>query len=107
MRKEKFKIEKAYELRLTYKKRRQYSKENLISQLIMWYNFNSDCIIDSTITVVGRYQTKTVEDVCNDLGYRLCYVQYSTIKGLYGKEYGSYTNFLFESRIDYFGDSEV
>lgn len=106
MSKEKFKIEKAYELRLIYKKRRQYSKENLISQLIMWYYFNPDCVIDSTITVVGRYQFKTVEAVCNDLGYRLCYVKYSTIEGLYGKEYGSYTHFLFESHIIYLGGSE-
>lgn len=98
-----FNIDKAYELRLIYKKKRQYSKENLISQIIMWYNFNQENTVESMISVVGYYQYKTVKAVCNDLGYNLGYMNHSPIKGLYGKEYGSFTHFILMSHIIYLG----
>lgn len=102
----KFNIDKAYELRLTYHEKRQYAKEQLISQIILWYNFREDFIVESTISVVGHYQYRTVKAVCDDLGYNLGYMNHSPIKGLYGKEYGSFTNLFLLSHIQYLGGGD-
>ncbi len=103
MSKENFKIDKAYELCLIYRKKRQHAKEQLLSQIIMWYNFRKEFIVGSTISVIGYYQYRTVKAVCDDLGYNLGYLKHCPIRGLYGKEYGSFTNLLLLSHVEYFG----
>ena len=95
-----FHMGKAYELCLTYRKQRQYAKENLISQLIMYYStvdLYKDLIVGKAIPIVGYYRKRTVEAVCNDLGYELISFSHSTINGMYGRNYGKYTNIAFKS----------
>lgn len=95
-----FHMGKAYELRLTYRKQRQYAKENLISQLIMYYNtvdLYKNLIVGKVIPIVGYYRKRTVEAVCNDLGYELISFSHSTINEMYGMNYGKYTNIAFKS----------
>lgn len=95
-----FHIGKAYELCFTYRKKRQYAKENLISQLIMYYStidLFPNLIVGKVIPIVGYYQKRTVEAVCNDLGYKLISISHSTINGMYGTSYGKFTNISFSS----------
>ncbi len=91
-----FNIDAAHRLRLIYKKERLYAKERLVEQLISWqYFFGTKSIVGITISLPSYYQKKTVEIVCNDLGYTLTSFSNPIQRGLYGATYGKGTNFTF------------
>ena len=93
-----FNIDAAHRLRLIYKKKRLYAKERLVEQLISWqYFFGTKSIIGVTICLPRYYQKRTVEIVCNDLGYTLTSFSNPIQIGLYGATYGRGTNFTFIS----------
>lgn len=93
-----FNIDAAHRLRLIYKKERLYAKERLVEQLISWqYFFGTKSIVGITISLPSYYQRKTVEIVCNDLGYTLTSFSNPLQRGLYGATYGKGTNFTFTS----------
>ena len=69
---EKFNMDKAVELQLIYKKKRQREKERFISELILYQNnLNDTSIVGINITLVHHYNMKTVESVLSDLNYKL------------------------------------
>lgn len=93
-----FNIADAHRLRLIYKKERLYAKETLVEQLISWqYFFGTKSIVGVTISLPRYYQRRTVEIVCNDLGYTLTSFSNPIQRGLYGETYGRGTNFTFMS----------
>lgn len=91
-----FDINKAHRLRLIYKKERLYAKAKLVEELISWqYFFGTKSIVGITICSLSNYQNRTLEIVCNDLGYTLTSVSHPIQRGLYGETYGRGTNFTF------------
>lgn len=91
-----FNIDGAHRLRLIYKKERHHAKEKLVEALISWqYLFGTTSIVGITITLPSNYQKRTVEAVCNDLGYTLTSFSNPIQRGLYGAAYGRGTNFTF------------
>lgn len=91
-----FNIDAAHRLRLIYKAERHPAKEKLVEQLISWqYFFGTKSIVGITITLPSYYQKRTVEVVCNDLGYTLTSFSNPIQRGLYGITYGRGTNFTF------------
>lgn len=91
-----FNIDKAHRLRLIYKKKRHPAKEKLVEELIsLQYLFGTKSIVGITISLPSHYQKRTVEIVCNDLGYTLTSFSNPIQRGLYGATYGRGTNFTF------------
>ena len=93
-----FNIGKAQQLCLVYKKKRQYSKAQLVSKLIEWQHFfGTQSIVGVKISLCDCYRRKTVETVLKDLGYELEPDSFSNPiqRGLYGVTYGRDTNFSF------------
>lgn len=71
-------------------------KEKLVEELISWqYFFGTKSIVGITISLPSYYQKRTVEIVCNDLGYTLTSFSNPIQRGLYGATYGRGTNFTF------------
>lgn len=97
MKNKNFSIDKAQQLRLSYKQKRQYAKERVVEQLISWqYFFGTTSIIGVHISLSNYYQRRTVEAVCKDLGYKLVFFSNPVQRGLYGTTYGRGTDFTFE-----------
>lgn len=67
-----FNIDKADELRIVYKKKQHYAKENLLIDLIGWQSiFGNTSIVGVRISLNHRYKKKTIVSVLDSLGYKL------------------------------------
>lgn len=66
-------IDKAEKLSLIYHKKRHYAKEKFVKELITCQHRNPlfESIVGCEIITDSSFQKRTIESVCNDLGYNL------------------------------------
>ena len=85
-----FDIDKARELRIVYKKKRHYAKEELVGSLITRQRINKNSIVGIYISLNHIYKKKTIQTVLDDLGYKLTFYKTANIE--------KYTLFSFEPK---------
>lgn len=91
-----FNIDKAKELRLIYIKKRHYAKKNFIECLISYQHFfGNTSIVGCTLAINHNYQKRTIESVCDDLGYKLVKFSHRKMIDFSGNVYGLDTSFKF------------
>lgn len=91
-----FNIDKAKELCLIYHKKRHYAKEKFVKILIDYQHFFGDTsIMECNLSTPSNFQKRTVEAVCNDLGYRLVEFSHHKMIDLDGGFHGIDTEFTF------------
>lgn len=91
-----FNIDKAKELCLIYHKKRHYAKEKFVKVLIDYQHFfGNTSIVGCNLGATSNFQKRTVEAVCDDLGYKLVKFSHTRQTDLYGNTYGLDTNFTF------------
>lgn len=67
-----FNIDEAQRLLPVYKKKRNYAKAMLLTELISWQDFfGNSSIVGVKVSTEHRYKRKTIQTVLNDLGYIL------------------------------------
>lgn len=92
-----FNLDKALELSLKYKQEQNgYAKYKFINLLISRRNIYGDTsVLGRELSTPVYYERNIVEDVLNDLGYKLISFDYSKFRDLYQQTYFLSTNFSF------------
>lgn len=95
-------LDKAEKLSLIYHKKRHYAKEKFVKELITCQRRSTplfESIVGCEIITDSSFQKRTIEAVCNDLGYNL--VEFYRTKQIDGQIlYTRFTSFTFVEQTE-------